>query len=311
MALYYAVDIGGTKVEVGLGDENGQLLATKRISTPLLGRGEAIMDGVVDLLKQLPGGQNAVAVGIASPGPLDAKGGRILRPSNLPGWEGLPIGEGLSRRLGMPAYVDNDATAAGMGEWRWGAGRGTRNMIYVTVSTGVGSGIIAEGRVLRGRGDNAGELGHIVVDPEGERCHCGLTGCLETICSGASIARHAEARRHESPRLSAVDGPVTAADVFAAYRAGDAVATQIVGDVTYWLAWAFGSLVNLFNTERFVVGGGVAAAGDLLLDPIRRQMSQFAWPELLEGVDVVPAAFGPDTGVRGALAVALDRHRGG
>lgn len=308
MAVYYAVDIGGTKVEVALGDEKGNLLATERVKTPELGQGEQVLDGVADMLRALPGGGEAVAVGIASPGPLDSRAGRVLNPANLPGWHQLPLTAGLSRRLGIPAYLENDATAAGIGEWRWGAGQGTRHMIYVTVSTGVGSGIIADGRVLRGRGDNAGEIGHVVIDPEGEPCHCGLIGCLETVCSGTSIGRHGEQRRAESPRLNAVRGPVTAPDVFLAYEAGDPVATQIVGEVTHWLAWAFGTLINLFNTERIIVGGGVSVNGDVLLNPIRRELPRFAMPDLLTGVEVREAALGPDVGVKGAVAVALTRH---
>src|SRR5579875_365512 len=209
MPLFYAVDIGGTKVEVAVGNDQGELLDKRRIETPKLGEGEAVLDGLADLLRALKAPGEVAGVGIASPGPLDAPRGRIMNPSNLPGWHHLPLTEGLSRRLGgLACYLENDATAAGMGEWRWGAGRGTRTMAYVTVSTGVGAGLIAEGQVIRGAGDNAGELGHVVVDPHGRRCHCGNRGCLETKASGTAIGREGEARRAESPRLNAVKGPV-------------------------------------------------------------------------------------------------------
>ncbi|MGC8488282.1 MAG: ROK family protein [Clostridia bacterium] len=311
MPLYYAVDIGGTKVEVAVGNEAGELIDKRRVETPKLGEGEAVMDALADLLTSLSSPGDIAGVGIACPGPLDAPHGRVLNPSNLLGWHYLDLTEGLSRRLhGLPCYIENDATAAGIGEWRWGAGRGTRTMVYVTVSTGIGSGIIAEGRILRGAGDNAGELGHVVVDPEGQPCHCGNRGCLETKASGTAIGRSGEARRKESPVLDAVAGQVTAVDVFRAVDAGDPVAVQVVDGATHWLAWAFGTLTNLFNPERIVVGGGVSERGEALLEPVRKKMHAFAMPDLLSAVEVVEAKLGPDVGVMGALAVALDRSQG-
>lgn len=310
MPLFYAVDIGGTKVEVAVGNENGELLDKKRVETPKLGEGEAVMDGLAELLRGLKAEGQVAGVGIACPGPLDAPKGRVLNPSNLPGWHQLDLTAGLSRRMdGLPCFLENDATAAGIGEWRWGAGRGTRTMVYVTVSTGIGSGIITEGQILRGVGDNAGELGHVVVDPNGRACHCGNRGCLETKASGTAIGREGEARRAESPRLNAVQGKVSAVDVFRAFEDGDPVAAEVVDGATHWLAWAFGMLTNLFNPERIVVGGGVSENGDTLLMPVRNKMTAFAMADLLSAVSVVEAKLGPEVGVMGALAVALDRSQ--
>jgi glucokinase len=308
MPLYYAVDIGGTKVEVAIGNERGELLDKKRVPTPNLGHDDAVLDGVADLLRSLARPGDVAGIGIACPGPLDAAQGRVLNPSNLPGWHQLPISEGLSKRLGgLPCYLENDATAAGMGEWRWGAGAGTRNMVYITVSTGIGAGIIAENQVVRGVGDNAGELGHVVVDPAGRPCHCGNRGCLETKASGTAIGREGERRRDESPRLSATEGPVTSVDVFRAYEAGDPVAAEVVEGAAHWLAWAFGTLTNLFNPERIVVGGGVSENGETLLAPVREKMVPYAMGDLLASVQLVEAKLGGDVGVLGALAVAVDR----
>ena len=308
MPLYYAVDIGGTKVEVAIGSDRGELLDKKRVPTPELGRDEAVLDGLSDLLQSLARPGDVAGIGIACPGPLDAIAGRVLNPSNLPGWHQLAITKGLSERLGgLPCYLENDATAAGMGEWRWGAGAGTRNMVYVTVSTGIGAGIIAEAQVVRGVGDNAGELGHVVVDPQGLPCHCGNRGCLETKASGTAIGREGERRRGESPRLLATEGPVTSVDVFRAFEAGDRVAAEIVDGAAHWLAWAFGMLTNLFNPARIVVGGGVSENGETLLSRVREKMAPFAMADLLTAVQVVEAKLGGDVGVMGALAVAMDR----
>ncbi len=306
MRYVYAIDVGGTKVEMAVGDETGRLLATRRVPTSDLGRGDAILDALADQLRALtPGGIVPDAVGVGSPGPLDSRAGRLLKPSNLPGWEELEIERGLSRRLGIPVALENDATAAALGEWQYGAGRGTDDMVYVTVSTGIGAGLIAHGDLIRGTAANAGELGHIIANPAGVRCHCGLTGCLETEASGTALARMAEERREASPWLRTYDGPLAAPQVFSALRAGDAVAREIVRHAADRLAWAFGLLVNLMNPERIVVGGGVAAEGALLLDPIREALPRYAMPDLLDSMTLVGAALGANVGVAGAVAVAL------
>ena len=312
MRYVYAVDVGGTKVEMAVGDETGRLLATRRVPTGELGRGDAILDALAERLRALtPAGVTPDAVGVGSPGPLDSRAGRLLKPSNLPGWEDLEIERGLSDRLGMAVILDNDATAAALGEWRYGAGRGAGDMVYVTVSTGIGAGIIAHGDLIRGTAANAGELGHIIANPGGVRCHCGLTGCLETEASGTALARMAEERRESSPWFRTYGGPLAAPQVFDALRAGDAVAREIVLHAADRLAWAFGLLVNLMNPERIVVGGGVAAEGALLLDPIREALPRYAMPDLLASMTLVGAALGADVGVAGAVAVALRAPRAG
>lgn len=306
MRYVYAIDVGGTKVELAVGDETGRLLATDRVPTGDLGRQDAIIAALAERLRALtPPGIKPDAVGVGSPGPLDSRAGRLLQPSNLPGWEFLEIENKLSAAMELPVTLENDATAAALGEWQYGAGRGADDLVYVTVSTGVGAGIIAHGALIRGTGANAGELGHVIANVGGVRCHCGLTGCLETEASGTALARMAQERRAESPWLSAHAGALSAPDVFDALRAGDAVARSIVDRAADRLAWAFGTLVNLLNPERIVVGGGVAAEGDWLLDPIRRALPRYAMPDLLASTTVAVSALGADVGVAGALAVAL------
>jgi glucokinase len=313
MTTVWAVDVGGTKVEVGVGLPSGEWLATRRLPTPDLGQGEAIVSRLADALDAVADAagvrERPSVVGIGSPGPLDTRRGIILRPANMPGWYGLAIVPRLSERLGVPVYLENDATAAALGEWRFGAGRGTGDLVYVTVSTGIGAGIVSGGRLVEGVGSNAGEIGHVTVEPDGLPCHCGLRGCLETVASGTAIAREGEARRDQSPRLAALRGPVDAAAVFAAAREGDPVAQDILDRVTDRLAWAFGLLINLFNPARLIVGGGVAVGnGAALLEPVRARLSRYAMPDLLKAVQLMEAALGERAGLAGALAVALTRH---
>ncbi|MCL8206963.1 MAG: ROK family protein [Actinomycetia bacterium] len=306
---YFAVDIGGTKVELGVGDEAGRLLATARLETAALGDGEAAVERMARALRELRRTAapevEPLAVGIGSPGPLDLERGELGRLANLRGWDGLPIVRLFRTALGLPVYLANDATAAALAEWRWGAGAGTTDMVYVTVSTGVGAGIVSGGRLVEGRDGNAGEIGHVVVDPDGHPCHCGNRGCLETVASGTAIAREAERRRRESPLLTAYAGPLDAARVFEAAQAGDPVAGAVVRRAAETLGWAVGLFANLYNPERVVFGGGVAQQGEALLGPVRRAARRFGMPALVGRLQVVRAALGPETGVRGALAVAM------
>jgi glucokinase len=297
---------------LGVGDAGGRLLAATRLETAELGGGEAAVDRMVRALRRLCDEQvpdiKPLAVGIGSPGPLDLSRGELGRLANLRGWDGLPIVSLFQAALGLPVYLANDATAAALAEWRWGAGAGTTDMVYVTVSTGVGSGIVSGGRLVEGRDGNAGEIGHVVVDPQGLPCHCGNRGCLETVASGTAIAREAERRRRESPYLAAVPGPLDAARVFDGARAGDAVAAAVIRRATDTLGWAVGLLANLYNPERVVFGGGVAQQGEALLGPVRRAARRFGMPALVGRLDVVGSALGAEAGVRGALAVAVTRH---
>jgi glucokinase len=307
--VFWAVDIGGTKVEIGIGDRDGHWVAARRLPTDELGSGPVIVERLAAALRQdaATAGVSPRAVGIGCPGPLDVARGVILTPANLPAWKDLPIVEELANRLGVPCYLDNDATAAGLGEWRFGAGRGVDEMAYITVSTGIGAGLVSGGRVLEGTSSNAGELGHVTAVPGGVPCHCGRSGCLETVASGTAIGRLGEERRAASPRLRAHPGPVDAAAVFAAAAAGDPVASGIVDEATTWLAWGVGLLVNILNPARIVIGGGVAIAnGERLLAPVRAKAPTYAMPDLLAACAIVPAALGDKTGVAGALAVALE-----
>jgi len=295
------LDIGGTKIAAGVVDAEGGVHGFA-VAPSQADRGPD--DGIARLFDL---GRHAVAesgwswdditaIGIGCGGPLDSANGVLIAPLHLPGWNDVPIAARAAEELGRPAVLDNDATAAAAGEHRYGAGRGTRNMVYLTLSTGVGGGVIIDGRLHRGRTGNGGELGHVTVDWHGRRCHgCGRRGCLEAYCSGTSIAE----RAHEA----GMDG-ATAADVAQAARAGNDVAARIWDETCEALACGITSIVNLFEPEIVVLGGGVVRTGDQLLAPVRERVAVHA---MGGPVGVVAALNGDQVGVVGAAAVAFER----
>jgi glucokinase len=295
------LDIGGTKIAAGVVDADGGVHGF--VATPTeVHRGPD--DGTRRLFEL---GRRAVeesglgwaeiaAVGIGCGGPLDSARGVLIAPLHLPGWEDLPIVELATAAFDRPAVLDNDATACAAGEHRYGAGRSARNMVYLTISTGVGGGAVIDGQLHRGRSGNGGEFGHVTVDWHGRECRgCGRRGCLEAYASGTSIAE----RAREAGMRDA-----TAADVATAARAGDPVATRVWDETCEALACGITSIANLFEPEVVVLGGGVLRTGEQLLAPVRKLVAeQFVGPRF----DVVQAALGDAVGVVGAAAVAYER----
>jgi glucokinase len=239
------------------------------------------------------------AVGIGCGGPLDTDRGVLIAPPHLPGWRDVPVRELAERAYGRPATLENDATAAAAGEHRWGAGAEVRNMVYLTISTGVGGGVVIDGSLYRGASGNGGELGHVTVDWHGRACRgCGRNGCLEAYVSGTSIAERAQ-----EAGLSFA----TAEDVAAAARAGDDGAARIWDQTLEALSCGLISIVNLFEPELVVLGGGVTRSGDQLLGPVRSAVRAGAMRPAGDAVDVVLSPFGDRVGVVGAAAIVYDR----
>jgi glucokinase len=295
------LDIGGTKIAAGVVTEDGAVHGFVTAPTDAK-RGPD--DGIARLFEL---GRRAVAesgiawddvdsIGIGCGGPLDSANGILIAPLHLPGWGGVHLTELATAELGRPAVLDNDAVAACAGEHRYGAGRGTHDMVYLTISTGVGGGAVIDGRLQRGRTGNGGELGHVTVDWHGRRCRgCGRRGCLEAYASGTSIAERAqEAGLHGA----------TAADVAEAARAGDEIAVRIWDETCEALACGITSIVNLFEPEIVVLGGGVLRTGEQLLAPVRERVANDA---IGDPVPVVAAELGYAVGVVGAAAVAYER----
>lgn len=307
-----AIDIGGTKLAAGVVDRDGRMLARGEVPT-LANEGlEPVLSRIVGLGRELLSRPEAAEVsirriGVGCAGPVDIKAGLVFRPPNLPGWTRVPLTDHIQRSLGLPTILENDANAAALGEFRYGAGRGARSIVYMTVSTGIGGGIILDGKVWHGVKDAAGEIGHITVCPDGPPCGCGNRGCLEAMSSGPSIARRARAAvaSGRQTRLGAIANP-TAADVVRLAQEGDAVAAEVWADAVKYLGIGVAAVITFLAPERVVIGGGVTRAGDFLFRPVREQ----AWERVklvpVESVPILPAALGPDVGILGAAAVAFD-----
>lgn len=310
--IYIGVDLGGTNIKVGICDAQGHLLHTYEGPTGTDGGAGAVLDRIAEYAKQIvidsPYDWEQVAgVGAGIAGFLDLAAGKVLLAPNL-GWKDVAVREELEQRLGCPVRIDNDANVAALGEAWSGAGAGLKHMVAFTLGTGVGGGIIVDGRIVQGFRGMAGELGHIKVVPDLEaiQCGCGQLGCVETVASATGIIRMAQdaVKRGEATSLS-LQETITAKDVFDAARDGDEVALRIVKRASYYLGKAMAAVAVVLNPQRFVIGGGVARAGDILFDELRKVYKQHVPEVFTEGVDIVPAKLGNNAGVVGAAGLCL------
>ncbi|OGB95957.1 MAG: hypothetical protein A2Z31_01695 [candidate division NC10 bacterium RBG_16_65_8] len=307
-----AIDIGGTKLAAGIVDSEGRMLARGEVPTRATEGLEPVLARIVTLGRSLLSRPEAAdahvrRIGVGCAGPVDLAAGLVFKPPNLPGWTRVPLTERLQQALGLPTILENDANAAALGEFRYGAGRGAQSIVYMTVSTGIGGGIILDGKVWHGLKDAAGEVGHMTVSPDGPVCGCGNRGCLEAMASGPSIARRARdlMTAGRTSRLSEVT-KLTSADVARLAKDGDPVASEVWGEAVGYLGIGVAAVITILAPERVVIGGGVTNAGDFLFEPLRQEV----WRRLklvpAESVPILPAALGPDVGILGAAAVALD-----
>ncbi|HEX8634220.1 MAG TPA: ROK family protein [Pyrinomonadaceae bacterium] len=307
-----AIDIGGTKIALGLATLDGQLLPFRRFPTRVERGARPIIEEACDELERMAAeaGARLVAVGIGCGGPLDRRRGLILSPPNLPGWDEFPIVRLVEERLGLPVLLDNDANAAALAEHERGAGRGLRDLVYITISTGIGGGLIINHQLVHGVGDGAGEVGHMVVQPGGAPCGCGARGCLEALCSGTSIARRAAERLARDGRASTLrEGGaenITAHAVAEAARAGDAVACEVWDETVHYLALGLSNIIAALAPEAIILGGGVSATGEQLLAPLRARVRESVRIMPVEQVRILQASLGGDSGVYGALIIG--RH---
>ncbi len=257
-----------------------------------------------------------VGVGVGAPGPLDTERGVVLETPNL-GWRDMPLRDRLAGALEMPAVLDNDANCAVLGECWVGAGRGARQAIGMTIGTGIGGGLVLDGRLYHGAANSAGEIGHMTIDVDGRRCGCGNYGCLEAYASGPAIAMRAveQLRAGMESRLSAMSGgnmdAITAQTVFEAARAEDEVALEVVRDTAQYLGVGLANLLNIFNPELVVIMGGVTQAGDALFEPLRREVTRRAFRSAVDSCRIVPGTLAGLAGVYGAAKVFLDRPLAG
>ncbi len=305
------IDLGGTKILTVAATPDGRILARKRVATPQ-GR-DAVVAAMRDTVAAVLGEVGAAvprAIGVGAPGPMDPVAGILLEPPNLPGCANLPLAA-IFRQLYPDAgiHVENDANAAALGERRFGAGRGVDDLCYVTISTGIGGGIVAAGRLVRGAAGTGGEVGHTVLAPDGPECHCGLHGCWEVLSSGTAIARAAEAAvaRGEGAaiRAAAGSGPVDARAVDQAAAAGDPAALRIVAAAVRYNGIGFCNLIQVLSPARIIVGGGVSRAWDRYIAPAAAWAKRHAFARPGGMCAIVPADLGDDVGALGAVAVGL------
>jgi glucokinase len=314
--LVVGIDLGGTKIYTALVDRAGTILAHDFRATVASEGPDAVIARMVDAAGQVMalagvGADQIDAVGVCAPGPLDLAAGLVLSPPNLPGWDRVPLAARIGAALGIPTLLENDANAAALGENRFGAGRGTQHMIYVTASTGIGGGLILDGKLYHGTNGMAGEIGHQTILDQGPLCGCGNRGCLEALASGTAIARRArESVARGVPTLIAqlCEGHperVSAKLVAQAADRGDAEARMILSQAMDYLGIGMANLVNLFNPELIVIGGGLTNLGEGLFGPVRRAIERNAFRSAAAAVRVVPADLGENAGALGAAAVAL------
>ena len=312
MSSILAVDFGGTNIRVAR-FENGQPPAQAQIKTPTIAEEgpEAVLQRLKASIAQLlPPDKSNLRIGIGAPAPVDPYRGVVLSAPNLPGWTEIPLQQIVEDEFDARVFLGNDANLAALGEWKFGAGQGARNLVYLTISTGIGGGVIIDGRLLLGAHGLAAELGHLMVDMHGPRCGCGQRGHIEAIAAGPAIARRAIAALESgaSSSLTATytaDGDLDAAKVGEAALAGDELAVGIILDTGEILGAHLANLAHTFNPDTFVLGGGVSQIGPLLLDSIEKSMHEHIMnPAYLDGLKISPAELGDDAGLVGALVLA-------
>jgi len=309
---YIAVDLGGTNIRAARGTADGRILARASHRT-LAAEGEAaVIQRIVQAIREVwPEDGNARAIGISAPGPLDPWKGVIIYAPNLPGWRDVPLRDDIMREFHVPTRLGNDANLAALAEYRFGAGRGYDDMIYLTLSTGIGGGVICGGRLLLGAKGFAAELGHMSVDLNGPRCNCGNIGCIEAIAAGPAIAKTAvtriQAGEHSIiPELVSGNlAAVSAETVGQAAQMGDALAVSIVLHAGRAIGAAIVNLLHAFNPGIVICGGGLTRMGDLLMEPIRQTIVERA-SDRDYWVDIVLASLGDDVALLGALALAAE-----
>jgi glucokinase len=310
------VDIGGTKVAAGLVDAQGNILFQTRVAMPAresAAEGFAAVQSAIEAVfaAHTEARSSLSGIGICAPGPLDPVTGVILNPPNVPCWRNFPLAAEVQRVFGEAARVDNDGNAAALAEAIWGAGVGYRNVFYATLGTGVGAGIVFDGRIYHGRTGSAAEGGHLTIDYRGPKCGCGKRGCIEAFCSGPAIARRAKERivadsPGESKILALAGGKadaVTAEIVAEAFRQGDVIAAEVLRETADLLAIWAGNVIDLLEPDVFVFGGGIAQLMSGFFGRIREQLPNWCVNSRCLDIPLVQAKYGSDAGIAGAAAL--------
>jgi len=313
------IDLGGTKIMAAVVLPDSKVLSRNYCLTMADKGPEIVIDRIIlavngAITQAKLKSPELIGIGIAAAGILDTKKGIVTTSPNLPNWHNVPLRDILVEKLGIITYIINDANAAALGEHRFGAGRGFDNMIYLTVSTGIGGGIIVDGELYYGTDGCAGELGHMTIEVDGPQCHCGNFGCLEALASGWAVAKAAIMRINNGEKSSIielVDGrleSITAETVAVAARRGDRLAVDIVAKAANHLGAGLANLVNIFNPELIVIGGGLSKMGGMLLKPARKMLRERAFRLPSDTVRVVRARLGNNAGIIGAATYVFAKR---
>ncbi|SES84390.1 ROK family protein [Anaerobranca gottschalkii] len=307
--LIIGVDLGGTNIAAALVKKDGSII--KKISNPTeANKGkDVVITNLIATIEELLGyvdhNKKIKGIGIGIPGVCDIEKGLVKFAPNL-FWENVEIVKILESKFNLPVFIDNDANAAALGEVWCGAGKGKRDIVCITLGTGVGCGIILNGEIFHGAGNGAGELGHITVKEDGPKCNCGNNGCLEVLVAAPAIAKKGKDALLKGDTLlrDITDlEKLTAKDVFDAAKKGDKICLDIIKDVANNLGLAIANVINILNPQMIIIGGGVAAAGDILFKPLEEVVAKRALKDLYKDVEIVPAQLGNDAGIIGAAAL--------
>lgn len=313
--LILGIDLGGTKILTAIVDPAGNMLSRDHSVTPAAKGPDAVIQSILNsvnhALKQSAVSPASLrAVGVGAPGLSNPETGVLFTSPNLPGWQDVPLREIIEKSLGKRAYLINDANAAALGELYFGAATGARNFIYITVSTGIGGGIVIDEKIYTGTLGISGEVGHMTINDQGPLCNCGNRGCWETLASGTALAREARREIQEGAVTTLLEyaggdlEKVTAEGIHKAAQGGDGLARRLIERTGYYLGVGLANLINLFNPELIVIGGGMSNIGDMLLKPAFLEAGRRAFKQSYAAVRFAQAELGRNSGVLGAAAFA-------
>ena len=316
--LIIGVDLGGTNIKAGVVSLRGKVQKRIKVPTESGQGGEKVMENIKKTVHQLLNGldkENILGIGMGTPGVVDLKTGVLLGGSeNLPGWAGTPIKPELEKEFSLPSFADNDVNVVTLGEHWQGAGKGIENLFCLTLGTGIGGGIVINGKLYRGSGYYAGEVGHTTINFEGLACNCGSFGCLETYGSSRAIAHQClsaiQNKKVESNLLSLVDDEtekVNTGTVVKAATEGDRLCQAVIAETARALGAGIANVINLLNPQMVIVGGGVSKAGDILLRPLREQIQRYALPIAYKTAKIVRAELGDAGGIVGSAALVMEQ----
>ena len=325
MPRYIGLDLGGTNIKAAVLDESGRILARTSIPTNAVAGPQVVIAALVEAAGDVAGQAqidmaDIDAIGVGSPGPIDLEAGVVLNAPNLPDFVDVPLRDSIAEATGRPTVLDNDANAAAFGEYWAGAASAAdvRHVVMLTLGTGIGAGLIVDGRIVHGAFGNGGEGGHIIVVPGGRRCGCGQQGCLEAYASASRTARRAEeavVAGNSGSMLAKLyeplSRPLTAKQVFDAANVGDELALRIVDETAMYLGIACVNLCRLLDPQMILFAGGMILSGDLLFDRIRKAFADHTWVAARDRVRIEPASLGNDAGIIGAGGIAWDAHQSG